>query len=160
VSQGSVTFRMEAPSVDAGYRYVFSFGNPGDGVWWYSLATAYGQPVPIFFSDLAICNSCGMVGVPIGAGCAGVPEGGATATWDGTVITGTSTCGWSPGPGQATQAIACQSTQCSLPGEYVVTMCAERSDECFSNSTDAGTACVAVPFSYPTTTEVVGVLPP
>jgi hypothetical protein len=163
VSQGSVTFRMQAPTGDAGYNALTSFGNPGDGNWWYSVATADGNPLQIFLSPgpvTATCEPCAPYEVPGGGGCNPVPpDSGVTATWDGTAVTSISTCEWSPGSHQASEAISCQVIQCMPAGKYVVTMCGSELEDCSSTDGEAG-ACVSVPFQYPTSSEVVGYLPP
>lgn len=145
--QSVVTFLMH-PGYDS---YSVSAGNPGDGTWWYSVATAHGTPVGIFLVDAnTSCTACDPQDVAIGGGCA---TGDVTATWNGIQITGeASTC--MNGGSQ----VSCTSSLCAPAGEYVVTMCANTASDC-SATGDAGNPCVSVPFHYPTASEVVGTIP-
>lgn len=150
-----VNFVMQSASVDAGYSYSFSLGIPGDGVWWYSLAQADGGPLSIFPSETT-CDACGLTAIAVGAACGALPDGGATATWDGALVTGNSMCSWSPGGGEPAESISCNTTECAPPGRYIVTMCATKNVAC---PTPNGNVCIDVPFDYPTTSDVVGTLP-
>jgi hypothetical protein len=155
----AVSFRVQAPP-DGGAGYVLeeSFGDPGDGTWWYSVAKADGTPVQIFlFYTSTTCAACKPLPVPIGGTCFVMPDGGARASWSGVMIVGTSTC-QNPMFGDG---LPCAETTCAPAGAYVVKMCGWRSaQECGGGNPDAGAACVSVPFTYPTATEVVGQLPP
>jgi hypothetical protein len=164
---------MQAAAGDAGYSYVFGdyLSNllilTGHASWWYSVATADGAPLQIFLEPSVECEGCFVVGnLPVGPGtCAPLPDGGAAATWNGSIVTGSSMC----------DAVSCQVTGCAPAGNYVATLCAYALDDClvgdagdcpnanYENaclaSVDGG-VCVSVPFEYPTTAEVVGTLPP
>jgi hypothetical protein len=152
-SAGSVTFRMRPPSADAGYSFASSFGIPGDGVWWYSVATADGGALQIFPSETT-CGTCAQVANPIGQACEGLSADGVTATWSGIAVTGQSMCSWSPGDGEPLETIPCDTARCVPSGRYVVTMCAGGSLACSDTPT-----CVSTPFDYPSTSEIVGTLP-
>jgi hypothetical protein len=150
---------MKAPPGDAGYAYITSFGNPGDGNWWYSLAEADGSPVQLLLTAYATCDACDELPDPIGFGWSVVPpDGGATTTWDGTAVTGISTCQGSATSPQGPGPFACNTFGCMPAGEYVVTMCAVDSVQ-GGLLEDAGTHCISVPFHYPATSDVVGNLP-
>jgi hypothetical protein len=155
VPLGSVTFRMEAPNVDGGYSYQFSFGDPGDGVWWYSVETPDGSALSIFLPPGAstLCEVCDPRPNPIGQGCGPIPDGGITGGWGGYTITGTSICQPEPPSSYATP-VGCAAIQCLPAGRYVVKMCAG-GGPCASPET-----CVDVPFDFPTDAAVVGHLPP
>jgi hypothetical protein len=146
---GSVVFRMEAPPIDGGYYYVTSFGDPGDGVWWYSLETQDGSALPIFLppSVFTTCDVCDPAPDPIGIACGLIPDGGVSRGWGGYTVTGTGTCG--------AYVQGCATTRCLPAGRYVVKMCGGRGT-CAGG--DAAT-CVEVPFDLPTDQEVVGTLP-
>jgi hypothetical protein len=155
----AVSFLVQAPpDGGAGYELAESFGDPGDGIWWYSVTKADGTPVQIFlFYTSTTCAACKELPVPIGFSCSAVPDGGERASWNGVMIVGTSTC-QNPMFGDG---LPCAETTCAPPGAYVVKMCAARSaQECGERNPDAGAACVSVPFTYPTAAEVVGQLPP
>jgi hypothetical protein len=148
--QSLVTFLMHP----RGDYYAAPAGDPGDGVWWYSVATAHGTPLQIFLGDatddsLTTCTECAPEDVASGGVCA---TGDVTATWNGTEITGTSTC--TSGGSQ----VGCSTSVCVPAGDYVVTMCANTDSTC-SATGDAGNPCVSVPFHYPTASEVVGSIP-
>jgi hypothetical protein len=77
---------------------------------------------------------------------------GETATWDGT--------DWQDGKCGAN--MACKSKQCAAPGHYIAKMCASRSvpdggmfGQCNTNATQT---CVDVPFDYPTSSVVAGMI--
>jgi hypothetical protein len=175
-----VTFRMQAPAGDGGYSYVsgeYSLALLGNASWWYFVTTADGKPVPTFVSPAtAVCEDCFLLGnLPVGPGtCFPLPDGGATATWSGNVVTGSSTCD-ATSEGRPIGAVSCSIFGCVTAGQYVATMCAFALDDCLvadggscpSASADNaclasldGGVCVSVPFEYPTTAEVVGTLPP
>jgi hypothetical protein len=146
ISLGTVTFRMTAAANASSYTYASSDGDPGDGIWWYSVTTADGGYVMIFVPGAGTtCDTCNNMGIPVGYSCYTLPDAGITATWDGISYPGSSTCGGG--------------TQCAIrkyvsEGEYVVHMCAG----CDFTVTDAGPDCVNVPFHYPTSAEIVGTL--
>ena len=155
--QGLVTFDMQVPPGGGGYSYLESFGNPGDGAWWYSVASADGTQLPIFLT-LPTCGSCEEADIPIGFGCIPVPAGIVSATWDGTVVTGNSRCADPVGPNAGLPINPCNTIKCVAPGQYVATMCASRvPQDC---SFRQGATCVSVPFEYPAASDVVGNLPP
>jgi hypothetical protein len=145
--QSVVTFLMHP----GGDSYTVSAGDPGDGNWWYSVATAHGAPLRIFLGDATTtCTECNPQDGAIGGACA---TGDVTATWNGIEITGgPSTC--MSGGSQ----VGCTTSACVPAGEYVVTMCAYTDSAC-SGTGDAGNPCVSVPFHYPTASEVVGTIP-
>ncbi len=146
----SVTLRMQAPS-GTSYLYAQSFSEPGDGVSWYSVAKADGGTLQILWMDLHICASCTSQDVAIGYDCSSIPDGGVAVTWNGTTVSGSSTCGTPPE--------SCDTIGCAAPGEYIATMCAGCPGS--PNQREGGFGpCVHVPFHYPTTGEVVGNLPP
>jgi hypothetical protein len=156
VPLGSVAFRMEAPPVDGGYGYQLSLGDPGDGVWWYSVERPDGAALTIFLPPGAqtACGVCQPRPEPIGQGCAFVPDGGVSGGWGGITYTGTSTCQPAPATGYSSP-VGCATTQCLPPGRYVVKMCGSKGGV-FCSSPD----CVEVPFDFPTDAAVVGHLPP
>jgi hypothetical protein len=145
---GSVVFRMEAPPIDGGYSYVSSFGDPGDGVWWYSLETPDGSALPIFLppSTFTTCDVCDPAPDPIGFSCGAIPDGGVSRGWGGYTVTGTATCG--------ANALGCATTRCLPAGRYLVKMCGWRG----TCTTGDAPTCVEVPFDFPTDQEVVGAL--
>jgi hypothetical protein len=147
-SVGVTTFRMQASESDVAYVYASSFANPGDGVWWYSVATSSGEPLDIFMTgENPYCETCGMAAVPIGSACGTLPQAGVTASWDGLVVLGgESTCG---------AGTSCITTAHVPEGDYVVTMCAG----CPDLQPDAASPCVSVPFHYPSGGDIVGTLP-
>jgi len=156
VSLGSVTFRMLPPSEDAAYAYIQSFGDPGDGYFWYSVATASGDKVRIFLANLpSTCSECANTPIPIGFLCASLLDAGVSATWSGVAITGQSTCRTSDDG----LTISCADTTCMPAGPYVVTMCASGPGQSCDPSPTGSRTCVSVPFSFPTAIEVVGTLP-
>jgi len=159
-SLGSVTFHLQAPLGAPAYTYARSFGDPGDGFWWYSVATADGTPLQIFLPTQAAttCGACQQALLPIGFACSALPAEGIDGRWNGTAIAGQSSCSWSgsspPSP------IACSVLECMPAGRYVATMCAYTSSlECSNGPGDDRGTCVSVPFDYPTTSVVVGTLP-
>ncbi len=145
---GVTTFRMVTAAAGAGYVYASSFADPGDGVWWYSVATAAGEPLDIFMDgQIPSCSTCGSKGAAIGSLCDALPPAGVTASWDGFVaLEGTSTCG---------AGTSCIPYAYAAAGDYVVTMCAG----CAGLEQDAASPCISVPFHYPSGEEVVGTLP-
>jgi hypothetical protein len=154
VPLGGVAFRMEAPPVDGGYCYQFSFGDPGDGVWWYSVDAPDGSALQIFLPQGArsSCNECDPKPYPIGQGCAPVPDGGVSGGWGGTTYTGVSTCE-PPSTSSYPSPAGCATIGCLPPGRYTVKMCAERANY-------PSPVCVSIPFDFPTDAAVVGQLPP
>jgi hypothetical protein len=154
-TQTPVNFVMRSASVDAGYWYEISLSIPGDGAWWYSLADADGGSLSIFPTEQT-CGACVPAIIAIGAACGPLSEAGARATWDGTIVTGTSSCTWSPGGAEPPESISCNTTRCAQPGRYVVKMCAQKTAPCFSAPPDT---CIDVPFDYPPSSDVVGTLP-
>jgi hypothetical protein len=159
VPLGGVTFRMEAPPTDAGYYYLYSLGNPGDGVWWYSVETPDGSVLPIFLlSDTpSTCNSCRDIATPIGQGCAALIDGGVAGGWSGYAVTGMATCEVPATSYASAHPSTCATISCLPAGRYVVKMCAGRGRCVYSS--DAAT-CLSIPFDFPGTSEVVGTLPP
>jgi len=157
VPLGSVTFRMEAPPVDGGYSYQFSFGDPGDGVWWYSVESADGGALQIFLPPGAssTCEVCEPRPEPIGQGCALIPDGGVSGGWGGVTYTGTSTCQTKATSSVPSYPSGCATTACLPAGRYVVKMCGGRGGLTCSSAT-----CVEVPFDFPTDAAVIGHLPP
>jgi len=157
VPLGSVMFRMEVPPVDGGYSYQFSFGDPGDGVWWYSVETPDGSPLQIFLPPGAYtaCDTCEPQAVPIGQGCGFVPDGGVSGGWGGVAYTGTSTCEPKAMSSIPAYPSVCATTRCLPAGRYVVKMCGGR-----GGLNCASPTCVSVPFDFPTDAAVVGHLPP
>jgi len=156
VSLGSVAFRMEAPPVDGGYGYQVSLGDPGDGVWWYSVETPDGSALSIFLPPGAFtsCDICEPRPDPIGRGCSFVPDGGVSAGWGGTAYTGTSTCQPVPASGYSSP-VGCATVRCLPAGRYVVKMCGSKGGLTCDSPT-----CISVPFDFPTDAAVVGQLPP
>jgi hypothetical protein len=157
VPLGSVVFRMEAPAVDGGYGYEVSLGDPGDGVWWYSLETPDGGTLQIFLPPGAYtaCDVRQPRPDPIGRGCTFIPDGGVSRGWNGVAYTGTSTCQPAPASGYASP-VGCATTRCLPAGRYVVKMCGTRG----GLSCESSQNCVEVPFDFPTDAAVVGHLPP
>jgi hypothetical protein len=153
----SVVFRMEAPPIDGGYYYVSSFGEPGDGVWWYSLEMPDGSAVPIFLPPGAssICNVCDARPNPIGFACETIPDGGVSRGWGGYTVTGTASCETQATSSSPAYSIGCATIRCLPAGRYLVKMCGGRG---MCAGGDAAT-CVEVPFDFPTDQEVVGTLP-
>lgn len=152
---GGTLFRMEAPPHDGGYWYRSSFGDPGDGVWWYSVETPDGSALQIFLPPGArsLCGDCDPKAYPIGQQCSPIPDGGVTGGWGGFTVTGTSTC--QPVPTSSYSGPAgCATIQCLPAGRYTVRMCAG-GGPCPTSET-----CVDVPFDFPTDAAVVGHLPP
>jgi hypothetical protein len=95
-----------------------------------------------------------------GGGCSGacpaatpLPEGGAQASWDGTVWTSGRTCG---------SGVGCSDESCAPAGQYTAHMCAyggPDASSCFGGATPGPAVCVDVPFTYPAQATVVGSLP-
>ena len=158
VSAGSVTFRLQASAADGGRFYARSLADPGDGIWWYSVAKADGTPLQIFLEQANSCNDCREAIVPIGYGCSPLPDGGVTGGWDGIAVTGFGTCLDSSEPGQGALSISCDETTCMPPGRYIVTMCVGCADARLRPADGGSSPCVSVPFDYPTSTEVVGTI--
>ena len=158
VPLGSVVFRMEAPPVDGGYGYQLSLGDPGDGVWWYSVETPDGSALSIFLPPGAYttCDVCEPRDEPIGQGCSFVPDGGVSGGWGGITYTGTSTCEAKATSSVPAHAAGCATTRCLPAGRYVVKMCGARGGLAACGSP----TCVDVPFDFPTDAAVVGHLPP
>ncbi len=154
---GSIVFRMEAPPLDGGYRYLLSLGDPGDGVWWYSLETPDGSALPIFLppGTFSTCDVCEPKAEPIGQACGTVPDGGVSAGWGGYTVTGTATCESPSTSSTPAYPVGCATTRCLPAGHYMVKMCGGRGVCPYG---DAAT-CVEVPFEFPTDAEVVGRLP-
>lgn len=160
-SLGSVTFHLQAPAGAPAYTYLNSFGDPGDGFWWYAVAAADGTPLQIFLPANAAttCGTCQNVLYPDGFSCSTLTTDGVDALWKGTAIVGRSSCPWSDGSVAST--ISCSTLECMPAGRYVATMCAYTSTSaCVSDPRDGQGTCVSVPFDYPTTSVVVGTLPP
>jgi hypothetical protein len=146
---GTVTFRMEVPGVDGGYTAITSEGDPGDGVWWYSIATKEGDAVdPFVKPGDTLCKSCSGAFGMSGTQCNFIPDGGETATWGGATVT----------TGMCKGSDECDVLGCAPAGEYVVTMCATPFSVGLC-ALDGGQTCVKVPFTYPATTDVVGQIP-
>jgi len=156
VPLGGVAFRMQAPATDAGYQYVFSVGNPGDGVWWYSVETPDGAVLPIF-SETQICGSCKDQLTPIGQGCAALPDGGVSGGWGGYAVTETVSCEVPASLFDPAHLSTCAAFRCLPAGRYTVKMCAIRGG---CSSADGQNTCLSIPFDFPGTSEVVGTLPP
>ena len=156
---GSVAFRMQAPPTDGGYFYVYSLGDPGDGVWWYSVETTDGGALPIFLpsSTQTTCGTCKDLFEPIGQGCSALPDGGVRGYWGGYAVTGEAACEVPATASDPSHLAACATISCPPPGKYVVKMCARRG-RC-GYTPDAST-CLSIPFDFPATSEVVGTLPP
>jgi hypothetical protein len=148
---------MNAPAGGRTYRYVQSFGDPGDGHWWYSIARAGGTPLRIFLgTTTTTCQACDDRIYPIGSTCGSVPADGAVAVWTCRALGETSTCNVKDAAGEP---VSCATATCAPPGHYVVTMCgAPSTGTCETIDTDG--SCITVPFDYPSTSEVIGTLPP
>jgi hypothetical protein len=142
-----VTFHMTAAN---GVDYCI---NNCASVWVSILPAGGGAPLSVSRGCTTTCSQC----QPIACGAACIapqhikPEG-ETFTWDGTL--------WEPGKCGAQNA-SCVNQLCATPhGKYIARMCASRS------TSDAGgfcmsvpeVTCVDVPFDYPTTSIVEGVL--
>jgi hypothetical protein len=146
---GTVTFHMtEAPGSD------YCVGVQCTIVW-VGVKTMSGKIMSLPGGcSIPSCDAC----MPVFCGAAACaqpqhmkPEG-LSLTWGGAYQE-LATCG---------AGISCQNKQCAPPGGYIATMCANRS------VSDAGVAgfcqadptptCVEVPFDYPSTTTVEGVL--
>jgi hypothetical protein len=158
VPLGAAAFRMQAPPSDAGYFYLFSLGDPGDGVWWYSVETTDGAVLPIFLpsSTETTCSSCKDLLEPIGQACAALPDGGVRGHWGGYAVTGEASCEVPATSSDPSHLAACATITCLPPGRYVVKMCASRGGCGYSS--DAAT-CLSIPFDFPAASEVVGTLP-
>lgn len=115
---------------------------------------------------MADCKSCVAQGCPPGS-ChfsSPVPTTGTDFTWNGTVYAAATGCG----SGQiGSPPVNCWMPSCAPAGHYVAHLCAYAlppdSDGGFQVcELHAATkpTCVDVPFDYPTTTQVVGVLDP
>jgi hypothetical protein len=150
-AQGTVTLHMQAAPGAGDHYDTASFGDPGDGVWWYSVAKADGTPLRIFLSQATTCGACRNAAIPLGRLEGELTDTGVRATWDGVALTGTATCSSSG------TTMPCDTSICVPAGQYVVTMCADRDPN--ASGADAGTTCVSVPFEYPSNTEIVGTLP-
>ena len=120
---GPVTFRMLPPATGAVYQYVASLGDPGDGIWWYSVATADGTALSPFLSPASPCAACDFHIYPIGYLHTELTGSGVSETWKGLTVTGTSTCTEGPGTDEPGTVISCNVTKCMPAGKYVVTMC-------------------------------------
>ena len=151
---------MQAPAGAGAHTFIESFGDPGDGYWWYSVSTADATPLQIFLPSSATttCSACQSVLYPSGFSCSSLPAGGVDARWDGTAIAGQSSCLSSEG--SSATRLSCSTRQCVPAGHYNATMCAFTSAQSCGRDPigDHGT-CVSVPFDYPTTSVVVGTLP-
>jgi hypothetical protein len=159
VPLGAVAFRMQAPATDAGYQYVFSLGNPGDGVWWYSVETPDGAVLPIFLPSGApsTCERCEDGLTPIGQGCGALPDGGVSGGWGGYAVTGAVSCEVPASSFDPAHQSLCATIDCLPAGRYTVKMCAVKGG-CYSAS--GQNTCLSIPFDFPGTSEVVGTLPP
>lgn len=156
VPLGGVAFRMQAPPTDGGYSYVFSVGNPGDGVWWYSVETPDGAVLPIFSTN-QICGSCKDQLTPIGQGCAALPDGGVSGGWGGYAVTEIVSCEVPTSSYAPAHLSSCAAFRCLPAGRYTVKMCALRGG---CGGAEAQNTCLSIPFDFPGTSEVVGTLPP
>ena len=155
-----VTFHLQASTGDAGLLYARS-SNPGDGIWWFSVADDDGTPVQLFLKTATRCDACIDRLIPVGFTCSSLPDGGVTAAWDGTIFTGESSCLPPPAPNDQGEPISCDVPSCAPAGRYVVTMCASPTcsyvrDGVAGNASQSG--CVSIPFDFPSNAELVGTL--
>jgi hypothetical protein len=120
---------------------------------WLTILDPNGAQVQTDFCGVA-CDTCAARGC--GGGCQapyGVPDGGVTATWDGTSYTKatTVTCGG---------ATECYRKVCAPPGRYTVHACfyAQEGDAGGGTICQAAQTptCADVPFDWPLTGVVIG----
>lgn len=133
----------------------------------FSVLDAAGKPLMTGLScGMTDCKGCLAQPCPPGS-ChfsSPVPAAGTDFNWDGTVYDAASGCG----SGQiGSPPLACWMPSCAPPGHYVAHLCAyampSNSDGGFQVCelhAEVKPTCVDVPFDYPTTTQVVGVLDP
>jgi hypothetical protein len=130
---------------------------------WFGIFDATGSAVSTeLVCAIAPCSSCQMAGCPLlCATSTPLPAEGMETTWDGIQWVDAGTCG---------DNLACRSPVCAPAGEYVARFCGHaleagaggapgQFDYCENNAAPEPT-CVEVPFTYPSTNEVIGVLDP
>jgi hypothetical protein len=152
-----VQFHLVAPDDDAGAYAAAEYSWGGDAVNWYSVATAAGDALQVVPPTADVgqalywapsCSACtSLTIVPLQMD-APLDASGISGTWTGTTYSTTSTCN-EPQNG----VVPCGDILCAPAGKYVVTMCV-------ASQTSGADECVTVPFDFPGTPDVTGVLAP
>ena len=159
-SLGPVTLTMRAEADAAAYCYLavdYSSNNS-----WLTITTAAGDPLPIVWpSGISACSQCVTGDHAIGGNYSALSDGGVSAVWPGQVFP-QSTC-----VSSTLGELMCVNPMCASAGHYIAVMCAYPNGcpayppgiSPANGSYDAGQpVCVKVPFDYPNTAEVAGIL--
>jgi hypothetical protein len=149
---GTVTFHLSAAS---GMSSDWCVGLHCTSEWVTVTGALSSRPFPLSQGCTAECGACQPIGCP--ALCLApqtmMPDG-ERLTWDGTFWEDR-TCGSSQ--------LACRAKTCALPGRYVAEMCAAparpmQGPAGFCNAALDAERCVQVPFDFPGTPVVEGIL--
>jgi len=121
------------------------------GANWYAIEGVAIYLGAYVYCDTCACNpSCVTLMAPE---TQPVPAGGVTWTWSGEAVSGCRAANPIVGGGTCTSTCgenACGTLVCMPAGEYTAVLC--------DNGASGGINCAYVPFTYPATSEVVGVV--
>ena len=160
-SLGAVTLTMRARVDASAYCYLavdYSTNNS-----WLTITTAAGDPLPIVWPPgTSACSQCLTGDHGIGGNYSVISDGGGVSVVWQALVFPQSTC-----VSSTFGELMCVNPTCASAGHYIAVMCAYPNG-CPSyppgispanSSYDAGQqVCVKVPFDYPSTAEVVGIL--
>jgi hypothetical protein len=132
------------------YDYTYELNCEGSN--WYAI-----EGVAVYLGAYTYCSTCACSNPScltlMAPETQYVPDGGVTWTWSGEAVSGCT----APNPiaGNETCTSTCDGRKCGtlacMPaGEYTAVLCA--------NGANGGSDCAYVPFTYPTSSEVVGVV--
>ncbi len=147
---GMVTFHLSAAD---GNNTDYCVG-AGCSVEWMTVRSAAGQAINLASGCTTTCEKCQPVACTnLCIAPQRMKADGETTTWDGTYFQAS----------KCNATTTCSQMQCAAPGQYIATMCAALSPPDsglagFCGITGQQPTCVAVPFDYPSTTVVEGVI--